>query len=451
LAILFFIKCSDKKADEQIVARLGDQTITSEKFWVSFHLYPKYRQNSKRGEALLQQLEYMIDRIYLTMAARENNLGEDPDIKEKIDYMQGKEKLKRLYEKNVLDKIEITKQEAWEEYKRHNIQIRLRHLFAKNESQAGNYYKQLQQGATFSEIAKVSFKDSVLANNGGDLGFVTITDLDPFLIDSVYNLRIGEISKPLRSSYGYHIILVEDLKQSAFLSQEYFQQNIDSYKKSLQKRRATSKSAEYVSQILSGKSVDINPSIFHQLISISKNNIANRRHEFPFLVPAITTGELNNIALNIDTIKDSLLVKYSGGEWTVAQFVEKLKKMPSLDRPVINREQEFIENVIEMVRDELLIDQANRESIGQDELFQENFVQWKNSLLAEEYYKRTYWVEYKTQNEELWQKRKKILAEIKLNNPAEIDTALLYQDYTPKELEEKLPLINVTLREPYIW
>jgi hypothetical protein len=245
--------------------------------------------------------------------------------------------------------------------------------------------------------------------------------------------------------------LVEDLKQSAFLNQDYFQQNIDSYKKSLQKRRATSKSAEYVSQILSGKSVDINPSIFQQLISISKNNIASRRQEFPFLMPAITTGELQNIAIRIDTIKDSILVKYSGGEWTVEQFIEKLKKMPPLDRPVINREQEFIENIVEMVRDELLLEQANRENIGQDELFLENFIIWKNSLLAEEYYKRIYLVEYKIRDEDLWQKRKKILAEIKLNNPAEIDTALLYQSFSPEELKEKLPLINVTLREPYIW
>jgi hypothetical protein len=449
--ILLFVGCSGKNSNDKIIARVDNNAITAREFQVSFHLYPKYRQNTTLRQACLQQINYMIDRIYLNMAAKKDGIEMLPEIIEKIEYIKRKEQLKRLYEKNVLDKIEISEQEAWEEYKRYNLQIRMRHLFATTKKQAQEYYFQLQNGASFSNIAKFSFKDSVLANNGGDLGFVTITDLDPFLVDSVYSLRIGEISKPIRSSFGYHIILVEDLKQSAFLSQEYFKQNRNQYEKSIQKRRAAKKSSEYVSKILSGKSVDINPPIFHQLVSISKNNITNRKEEFPFTVPAVTKGELQNISLGMESIKDSILVRYTGGEWTVTEFIEKLKRMPPLDRPVINREQEFIQNIVNLVRDELLLEEAENENIAEDEIFQKNFNQWKDALLAEEYFKRVYWSEYKEQDEIKWHHRKEMLSNIRTQYPAKIDTTNLYREFSPTQLDKKLSLINVTLREPYVW
>jgi hypothetical protein len=445
------MSCSEKIDNSEVIVRVGPNKITFDEFYESYHLYPKYRQKSTLRQARLQQIEYMIERIHLQMAAERESFDKFPDIEEKIGYIKNKEKLKRLYEKNVLNKIEISEEEAWEEYKRSNIQIRMRHLYAKTKEQAQQLYEQLQQGADFAKLARLSFRDSVLANNGGDLGFLTITDLDPFLVDSVYNLRIGEISKPLRSSFGYHIVLVEDLKQSMFLSREYFEQSLDTYKSTLRKRRATKKSDSYVKAVLSGKSVDINPPIFQQLVSISKKEIPNRKQEYPFPLPTVTNGELHKLTIGMDMIKDSILVRFSGGQWTVSEFVKRLKTIPPLDRPVINREKEFIQNIIDMVRDELLLDQADRENIDQDIEFQKNFQRWKNALLAEEYFKRVYWVQYKDEDEKMWRHRKKLLAEIKRENPAQVDTFGLYLDVPPEKLDEKQSLINITIREPYIW
>ncbi|MEJ2537163.1 MAG: peptidylprolyl isomerase [Calditrichia bacterium] len=262
-----FLSCS-KHPEDKIVARVGDEEITFSEFDMDFNLYPHYRQNSTMRNARLEQINYMIDRVYLKMAAQQEGLDQEPDITEKLDYIRYKEILKRLYEKNVLDSIHISDDDAWQEYKKSNIQVKMRHLFAKTKEQAEKYFQELQAGASFSELALSCFKDSILAHNGGDLGFLNITDLDPLLVDSVYNQRIGQFSKPLQSSYGYHIIRVDDIKQSVFLSKEYFEQNKDYYVNSLKTRRATRRSAEFVSEALKGKSVNINPKIFRRLLII---------------------------------------------------------------------------------------------------------------------------------------------------------------------------------------
>lgn len=447
---LLILSCT-KHPEDKIVARIGDEKINFSEFDMDFNLYPHYRQNSTMRNARLEQLNYMIDRVYLKMAAQHEGLDKEPDIAEKLNYIRDKEILNRLYEKNVLDSIHISDADAWQEYIKSNIQVKMRHLFAKTKKQAEKYYRELQSGASFSELALSAFQDSTLAHNGGDLGFLNITDLDPQLVDSVYNQRIGQFSKPLQSSYGYHIIQVDDIKQSVFLSKEYFEQNKDYYVNSLRDRRATRRSAEFVSRALQGKSVNINPEIFRRLLTINKRNVTIKKQEYPFTVPAVTDLELQKISDSISDLSDSILVRFTDGEWTVSEFLDKLRQMPPLHRPVVNREKELINRIIDMVRDELLLREAIHEGIDQDPELKKNVTKWEKELLAEEYYRRIYWVDYQKLDREKWQDRKNLLADIKAKYPARIDTTFLFHDLTKEQLEKHLPKINMAVREPYIW
>lgn len=450
ISIVFYLTCG-KKLEDGTVAKINQEKITFDEFYLSFNLYPHFRKNLTLRQARLQQLDFLVDRIYLKMAAEAEGIDKDRDIAEKLNYIKQKEMLKKLYEINVLDKIKISKEDAWEEYKRSNIQIEMRHLFAKTLDQAQKYYYRLQNGFDFYQLAKLSFKDSTLANNGGYLGYLTFTDLDPMLIDSVYNLKIGKYSKPLRSSYGYHIILIENVKQSIFLSREYFQQHKDIYVASLKKRRAAHKSAEFVSMTLKNKSVDINPPIFQRLIDVSKKNILERRQEYPFAIPAVTDRELQKITNTMDLIADSILVKFTGGHWTVSDFLERLKKMPPMDRPIVNRKRVLINKIVNMVRDELLLQEAYKEKIDEDHDFKKEMTKWRSVLLAEEFRKRIYWVKYKEKDEAKWNYRKNLYRFIKTKYPVKIDTTILFKDVNKEQLNERMPLINITVREPYIW
>ncbi|MBU2575911.1 peptidylprolyl isomerase [Patescibacteria group bacterium] len=73
------------------------------------------------------------------------------------------------------------------------------------------YILAAEKGADFSELAKKFSEDDFSAPNGGDLGYFGRGTMDPYFEEAVFSMRINEISGPVKSSYGYHIIKVEDL------------------------------------------------------------------------------------------------------------------------------------------------------------------------------------------------------------------------------------------------
>ncbi|PIP67095.1 MAG: hypothetical protein CO042_01330 [Parcubacteria group bacterium CG_4_9_14_0_2_um_filter_41_8] len=68
-----------------------------------------------------------------------------------------------------------------------------------------------EQGADFSSLAKEYSEDDFSGKNGGDLGYFGRGTMDPYFEEAVFSMNIGDISEPVKSSYGYHIIKLEDL------------------------------------------------------------------------------------------------------------------------------------------------------------------------------------------------------------------------------------------------
>ncbi len=71
---------------------------------------------------------------------------------------------------------------------------------------------ELDAGADFSELAKKYSDDSGSAAQGGDLGSIEKGVLDPAFEDAAMALKQGEISQPVRSQFGYHLIKLTELK-----------------------------------------------------------------------------------------------------------------------------------------------------------------------------------------------------------------------------------------------
>ncbi len=76
---------------------------------------------------------------------------------------------------------------------------------------AARLTQQLRQGASFGSIAR-QFSNASNANVGGDIGWVLDDQLAPDLAAAVANLDKGEISEPIRSVFGYHIMRVTDTR-----------------------------------------------------------------------------------------------------------------------------------------------------------------------------------------------------------------------------------------------
>ncbi|TYA88990.1 peptidylprolyl isomerase [Aggregatibacter actinomycetemcomitans] len=99
-------------------------------------------------------------------------------------------------------------------------QQRLAHIEVKTEQQAQDLYQQLQNGADFATLAKNHSIDPISAEKGGDLSWVSAGEFPKVFEDAANALDVGKFSQPVKLDNSYHIILVEERKDSAVLPLE---------------------------------------------------------------------------------------------------------------------------------------------------------------------------------------------------------------------------------------
>lgn len=92
-------------------------------------------------------------------------------------------------------------------------EVRARHILVQTEEEAKAAKKKIDGGKSFEEVAKEMSKDPGSAKQGGDLGYFTRDKMVKEFADAAFGMKKGEVSGPVKSGFGYHIIKVEDVRK----------------------------------------------------------------------------------------------------------------------------------------------------------------------------------------------------------------------------------------------
>lgn len=97
-----------------------------------------------------------------------------------------------------------------------NKEYSVRHILVEKESEAKSIAAKLKKGGKFDKLAESNSKDAGSRERGGDLGWVPVgniptTYVKPFA-DAVMKLTKGQISGPVQSQFGWHIIKLDDVR-----------------------------------------------------------------------------------------------------------------------------------------------------------------------------------------------------------------------------------------------
>ena len=102
-------------------------------------------------------------------------------------------------------------------------QVWARHILVDTEAEATAVYQLLSQGVEFAKLARENSKDTGSAANGGDLGWAPKSTYVTEFGDAAFSQKIGEIGKPVKTQYGYHIIQVLGRQELPVTGSQYEQ------------------------------------------------------------------------------------------------------------------------------------------------------------------------------------------------------------------------------------
>jgi foldase protein PrsA len=93
-------------------------------------------------------------------------------------------------------------------------QVQASHILVEDEAKAKEVKEKLDAGEDFAELAKEYSTDTGSAESGGDLGFFGKGAMVAEFEDKAFSMKVDEISDPVKSEFGYHIIKVTDKKEA---------------------------------------------------------------------------------------------------------------------------------------------------------------------------------------------------------------------------------------------
>jgi peptidyl-prolyl cis-trans isomerase C len=176
---------------------------------------------ARQGEADTPELRKMIkdDLINLELMSQEatkKGLDKQPDTVQQIELAR-QSALAGAFIQDYTKNHPISEDALKQEYdslksKLGSKEYKVAHILVNSEKEATAIAKQLKKGAKFDKLAKAKSKDPGSSAHGGELGWNAPSNFVPPFAEAMLTLKKGQISAPVQTQFGWHIIKLEDTR-----------------------------------------------------------------------------------------------------------------------------------------------------------------------------------------------------------------------------------------------
>ena len=198
--------------EDEVVVSTGSGDITKAEF---------YKQIKElAGETLLEQ-------VVLEKILEDKYDVSDDEVQEQIDSYKEQygdqfesvldssgyteESLKQsirfqMLQQKAMEDVEVTDEEVNTYYEQGKYKLHVRHILVDTEDEATQIFESIKEGTDFATVAKENSQDTETAENGGDLDWLTVSDMDTAFATAAYALEVNGVSEPVKTASGYEII-----------------------------------------------------------------------------------------------------------------------------------------------------------------------------------------------------------------------------------------------------
>lgn len=218
--------------ESAVVLSVGNEKMTRQQYEELLKAMPAQTRAQAMGPAKRQMAEKLIEAEALAQEARKRNIQDRPEVKEitqlQVNSMLAGFLYQDLLEASAPDEAAIkayydAHKDEYDEAKVQHILVRFkgsRIPLQKDQkdltpeealAKAQDIKKKLDGGADFGDLAKTESDDKTSGAKGGQLGeFITRGQLVPEFANAAFALPVGQVSEPVKTQYGYHLIKVTE-------------------------------------------------------------------------------------------------------------------------------------------------------------------------------------------------------------------------------------------------
>lgn len=220
--------CRRAQDEEDVVARVGRSVITQTDFRRKLQeVSPGYQGYVATPYGRRQFLDVLIREKLVLEAAKADGVEGLPAYREKMaalrreeeeklreagEYMLARLWVERLRERGL---VSASEDEAKDYHRRNPVEVRARQILLATAEEAEATLAKVRGGASFSELAKRSSLDGETAADGGRMRPALLGETPPEL-EILFKMGVGELAGPVRSKFGWHVLVKDGSEQRAF-------------------------------------------------------------------------------------------------------------------------------------------------------------------------------------------------------------------------------------------
>lgn len=162
-------------------------------------------------------LDFLIEMKVVAQKAKADKIDQSDEFKRRMAYVQQRVLMQQLL---MVEAKKVASDVALKKYYDEQIgqikpveEVRARHILVEGEDDAKKIAARVKGGEDFAKVAKEASKDPGSGAEGGDLGFFTKDRMVPEFAEAAFAMKPGEVSAPVKSQFGWHVIKVEERRQ----------------------------------------------------------------------------------------------------------------------------------------------------------------------------------------------------------------------------------------------
>ncbi|MGF0039308.1 peptidylprolyl isomerase [Peptoniphilaceae bacterium SGI.131] len=196
--------------ETKVLVKYGDFQVTDEAVTRFIEQMGPQGAQFNNEEGKKQVATEMLNQHLIYIDAKNNGLESDPEYLSQVE-MAKEQILRQISMQRVLDSVSVDAEEAKKFFEENRDrfpevwQFQASHILVDDEKKAKELVLKVRAGEAFEDLAKDN-SSCPSSQNGGDLGTFTSGQMVPEFETACRELEVGQISEPVKTQFGWHII-----------------------------------------------------------------------------------------------------------------------------------------------------------------------------------------------------------------------------------------------------